>query len=421
MKLITNLLLISYLISLLIPLNIFNSPNISISFILAAIYSILKVAEIIKNKHFYVNGIVILSVILYIYLFIRSHIIPLNLNQIIENNYFISYGLNLVLLILLNDEFKKYKTLCEDLTKLFIYLAIFVSILIILNIGVLKSSTQRITFLSFNQNELAAAMVLALSFMLIECNKKIGTLKSFCLILAGLTFINSIILSGTRFALITAVIILLVNAVFNLKLKIKIHISQIIAITYIVYIYVHAFAQNINSKIYLELVQSGLNINNFNISERMDTNNSGNNLKDLGGRLQYWESGLNSARESVIFGNGFNGYMEYVLLNKSYFELPHNFIIEVLAIGGMVGILFLSSIFLLIIINLKKLNDLNLLNNALLLLIPILIIICMLNIIYIKIFWFCLAIFINLFLVKIKYIDIFNLNIHNEVIKTNKK
>jgi O-antigen ligase len=132
------------------------------------------------------------------------------------------------------------------------------------------------------------------------------------------------------------------------------------------------------------------------MSERLLPANLGNNLTDLGGRTLLWRLAFDAFSEAPFFGLGYKGYEKFVLMHERFFELPHNFPFEILAIAGVVGIILITSVGLILFWRIFLSGDLMNLVDTLIWSVPVFIIMFSLNISYFKVFWFLLAYFMTL-------------------------
>lgn len=298
---------------------------------------------------------------------------------VILNDYYISLALNIAMLLMLVDEYRLRPSVRR--IAMLLFLVGFVILAIIMTTGVINntSSTGRISIFDQNPNDLAAAMLIAYCWILIEYlrNTESGSAKRTLLLICAFFPLNAIVVTGTRFALVGVVISLLIM------------LSSVIV-------------RRTVSKGVLALILLNGTFLIFRLlsfapaSERLMPSVSGNNLSDLGGRVPLWRLAYDSFVESPLFGVGYGGFELHTIMREGLFlGLPHFFLLEVAVIAGLAGVV------LLVIAGFFILRDSALLvsgqstQELLIWLVPLFIIMTMLNISQLKVFWFALALFLT--------------------------
>jgi len=182
----------------------------------------------------------------------------------------------------------------------------------------------------------------------------------------SLAIINGIILTGTRMGLITLFVCLVFSLlhVIRSNFLIKKNITQLLFLISVTIARIKLIANTA--------------VVRFQVNE---------NLIQLGGKAPKWSEGTDYASKAPFFGKGVINYFD-----MSNTALPENIFVETFVITGIIGLILLAILILFFTknnlieyINYKKLDN-------------ILILICLfgaiisLNIIYLKAFWFVLAI-----------------------------
>jgi len=352
-------------------------PGFSLPFLLASLLFLYKTYDIIINNHIVklqYEGTLIAA--LYFYLITAEIFFH---NASIYNNYFISLGLNCVMMLILADEFRRDPTARSQVMHTYVSASVVVSILISLGIMTLVPETGRVTFLGLNQNELASVLLVAycgISVEFIRDNPAPIAAQSIGLF-SAIAILNAMLSTGTRFTLVAVIAVMLVLAVALLSDRCKSRRK-------LIYISINA--------VFIICKTLGFSP----MYDRLLPSNIGNNLTDLGGRLDLWSDAFDAFRESSLIGLGYNGYKEFVLARERFFELPHNLFFEILAVSGITGIIILLMVGLFICIRSAASSNRAVRLEVLIWGIPLFILLSMINIYHTKIFWLLLAYFITI-------------------------
>ena len=292
----------------------------------------------------------------------------------ILNYYYISYLLNISLFIYTLRLINKNKKLISICTNTYIFCTFLSSLNIIYQSINLDNELTRLTFITWNQNEIAIAICIGISFVIYKIFNDNLNNKEY-LLYSMISAINliAIIFTGTRSALISifAISILTIfNAIKQKKYYIKTSLflfNFIIFSSSIIFLYNPFFNINI-------LTRDGFLI--------------------LGGRLNIWKQTLNNILESPLFGKGFIFLDNQLNSAGTFLGLPHNYVLENFYISGIFSCFLTIIIGLLLFIKCKINQKYNLINIILIL--PIYVSALLLNITQFRLVWFCLAVIISL-------------------------
>ena len=123
----------------------------------------------------------------------------------------------------------------------------------------------------------------------------------------------------------------------------------------------------------------------------IDLIRSKENILLIGGRLNRWQEAIQNITDSPMFGKGYSNLLE--LNNNIRPGMPHNFPLEIFASTGIFGFFITLIIGILLIYKCKSNHSFAL--DKVILFIPILASFLSLNIIHMRVIWFCTAIFIS--------------------------
>lgn len=333
----------------------------------------------------------------------------------ISQTYFITLSSNAFMLIALVDEFKKRPHTRERGFLLFSCSACSIGIFMILNIATTISQDQRFTFMDINPNELALVLFIAYSHLTIYLLRE-PFRKAETIVLATLSILAIfwIVNTGTRFTLgfliVYAIILLFVPHKKNRKIKIFAGFLSLIIITFLL-----ASPNSMQKRILSDLsdisqadqetladfyyhdIDNGLIFSpDGSLIEQNPSAFSDTSIFSLGGRVKKWIDSYHAFTESPIFGLGYSGYREFLVVEKKRrFGLPHNFIFEIAAIGGIIGLLILLAVIIKVFDAIRnywiKTGSIDLLLYSL----PIITAFSFLNIVHIKPVWFLIAFFVT--------------------------
>lgn len=347
-------------------------PQTSLPFIFAVAFLGYKLYDMQTNhRGIIINPEGIGVLVLYLYLIGAEQFLH---KGNIFITYYISFGMNLLMMLLLADEFYRDSGVRDKV--MFVYVTSIVVVTSVMTLGILTTASQtgRLSFLGQNQNEMAAAFLIAYCWLSKEFvfndRKRIG--KLLLLLISAIIVLNALIGTGTRFALggVIAVLLLLLLSTLLDRSKVVNILPFVSANSVFIAFKVMKFAP---------------------MQERLSPAVNGNNLSDLGGRTPLWQQALNAFKESPLTGLGHDGYKKFILMRENFFELPHNFPIEIAAIAGVVGITLLTIAGLILCWKIFMHKDHMSSLIVLIWCIPVLIIMLMLNVTHLKIFWFILA------------------------------
>jgi len=407
-----NIVIILYLLAIILPFN-FNqifgylipennfgdilgnrTINAFIQIILITIYFFKLIT---RNIFLDLDGFAKSIVILFFYsLFLNLFSNEFSLKELIniqmEGSYYIKYFMNISIFLILINEFKSNLKLIKFSINIIIFSSIVFSILMIITqilgfpvlgisdllfnaTGYIDNNYSRLTFYGWNENELALFFNLAIAFTINKIieKKSIFNYKKIFNLITCFILINGLILTGSRMGLITLLFCILSSLlyIFYIKLNIKNNILNLTFISSATTARINFFANSTKKR--FEIFDSKGEINE--------------NLAQLGGKLQKWTNSYDIGSQDPIVGTGILDF-----INTSSKGLPENLFLEIFVTSGLGGSIILIIILFLFLKNnfifFIKYSDLQ----------NMLLVICLfggmisLNIIYLKSFWFVLAI-----------------------------
>jgi O-antigen ligase len=385
-----------YAISLLL-LNVEVQPGWSIPFFIASsLLGYKLLAILLKPRYGYPGLELLLIVLLFIYLIASEYLLhkgPIN------NGYFISLGLNIVMMLLLVDEFYHNSAIKEIAMRFYVFGAVIVGILILFNIMTTISSSGRLTFMLRNENELAAALLVAYACLAIQFLginfSSIFSFKMGCYLLSFAVLLNAIILTGTRFVILAVFVLIGLVFFFSLIRGHKRQSSLIFAAfctaccTFLIVFGAKTFLQ---AGGFVDVTTK----TNTVMMDRISSDKGGNNLTDLGGRIPLWQNSIDALIQSPLFGLGYENFLKSLMTANKTPALPHNFLLELAAIAGMTGVICLLLTAVCILRRGLSVSNRNRLLGFLISCIVLFFIMMSLNIGHLKIFWFFLACLITI-------------------------
>lgn len=349
-------------------------PQISLPFLFAIAFGCYKLYGMLAHhKGIRISPQVYVVVMFFLYLIGAEWFLH---EGTIFINYFVSFGLNCVVLVLLADEFYRDPACREKVMRLYVASMVMVAMMLTINVMVTSSQTGRLTIFGLNQNELAAALLISYCWLTIEFRRTKSRLTGtrMTLLLSAIVVLNALISTGTRFALIAVIVALLLLTISGLLDRRKFH-------NVLIYLFISS----------VFIVYKTMSFTPM--SERLLPANLGNNLTDLGGRIPLWRIAFDAFREAPVVGLGYNGYEKFVLMRESFFGLPHSFPLEVAAIAGIIGVILVTAVGFILFWRIFVLGDPVNRADALICSVAVVMIILSLNITNLKIYWLLLAYF----------------------------
>lgn len=346
--------------------------NTSFSFLFGGLYIIIKLTGFLYKRKWPKNPIIVYMIaILYLYLFVSEGLWH---DQSVVNSYYISFGLNCLMLVLIVEEFSSRIDVMEMSMWLYCTTAVAIAILMTLNIFTSISDSSRVTFLQQNENEISAYFMVAFVFLSkfikkVNSQKKIHT--SF-FILSSLFILNAIIITATRFTILTVFFVLILLVVSLIRSKSNVRHGLIFSASCLLFLLVRV-------------------IDFSPAAGRFDPQVQGNNLADLGGRIPLWRTSIDAFLDSPWLGMGYTGFRQFAEMQAGHAFLPHNFFLTVAVTGGIVGLLLLAIIVYLIVKHTLYFDPKHFFSDSFFILIPLFVISIMLNVHHFKVFWFLLA------------------------------
>jgi O-antigen ligase len=195
--------------------------------------------------------------------------------------------------------------------------------------------------------------------------------------LSAIVVTSSLIATGTRFALIGVLAVTLLLA-FSMLLD-RGKVRNVLLYVLIISVYI----------VYKVIDFSPMR-------GRLDPDDLGNNLTDLGGRTPLWQYAIEAFMEAPFVGLGYEGYEKFVLMKEPFFGLPHNFPLEMAAMAGSAGIILVVTVGLTLLWSIFVLGNRMNLEETLIWSVPVMILVFMLNITNLKLFWFLFAYYLTI-------------------------
>jgi O-antigen ligase len=353
------------------------TPQTSLPFLFAIAFGCYKLYDMLAHhKGIRISPEVYVVVVMFLYLIGAEWFLH---EGTIFKNYFISFGLNCVVLVLLADEFYRDPAGREKIMRLYVASMVMVAMMVTINLMTTSSQTGRLTIFGLNQNELAAALLIGYCWLSIEFMRTKWKLTGtqMALLLSASVVLNALISTGTRFALIAviAVLLLLTISAFLDRSKVR---------NALIYVFI--------SGVFIAYKTTSFTP----MQERLLQANLGNNLTDLGGRIPLWRLAFDAFSEAPFVGLGYNGFEKFVLKHERFFGLPHNFPLEVAALAGVIGIIMVTVVVFILFWRIFVLGDPVNRADALIWSVAVLMIMLSLNITNLKMYWFLLAYFTTL-------------------------
>ena len=367
------------IISIFLPIKPFSNTFINLdiisdrtlSFFISIFIILLSLLK--KNNHYLLSTKRLIQ--LFILNFSYNIFIELVIHQSnIFNNYYISYFLNISLFICTLRLINKNKKLISICINTYIFCTFISSLNIIYQSLNTDNKLTRLTFITWNQNEIAIAICIGISFVIYKIiNDNLNNKEYlFYSIISAINLI-AIIFTGTRSAIIsifTIFILAIFNAIKQKKYYLK---TSVFLFNFTIFSSIIIFFNNYFFKLNI-LRKDGFLI--------------------LGGRLNIWKQTLNNVLESPIFGKGFIFLDNQLNAAGKFLGLPHNYVLENLYISGIFSCFLTIIIGLLLIMKCKTNQKYNCSNIIIIL--PIFVSALFLNITQFRLIWFCLAVFISL-------------------------
>lgn len=381
------LILGSYVVSLLFPsVQVF--PGWSLPFLTGIALFGYKLLDMFLS-HRFLNLKTELHLIVVLYLYLITAEILLH-NGSINNRYFITFGLNVMMLLFLADEFYRSSNLREYAMRAYVAAAVAVGLLIWFEIMTTTSSSGRITFMNQNENELAVALFIAFVYLSREfVNIKwvsfsiplIMFLSSFAVLL------NALIDTGTRFAMVGVIVVVSLLTLLAMMERERMQSG----LTYAAFISTFIALKFIDFKFVGLSIPKISILHNDVLLNRWSPDIQGNNLQDLGGRIQLWQNALDAFLQSPFIGLGYNNFHQFIIMRDKVFMHPHNFLLEIAAMSGVIGLALTLAVGLIYYWRISVMGNSKMIQYILIWSVPVIITLMMLGITHIKIFWFLLA------------------------------
>jgi O-antigen ligase len=318
------LLIVAYVMSLLF-ITVKVSSGSSLAFVLGVALIVSKlwgVSFCCQSFRVGKEGVLLLG--LYLYLLGVDMLVH---GGSVINAYYMSFGINVIVFLVLVDEFRKNMILRDKVMQVFFATAFLVALLFIAGIYTTESQSGRFTFMRQNENDFALNLLIALAFAATSFVYAAPKNRlSFVVLFAGtMVILNALIGTGSRYAILgeCSILLLLAANTFLRRSSIKICVLYICSILTFIALKTISFQP---------------------ISERFSPTVVGNNLEDLGGRLPLWKTSMDVFWEHPFIGVGYDGFQQYVLQTEKYFGMPHNIFMEIAATGGAIGVLLLFAL-----------------------------------------------------------------------------
>jgi len=246
----------------------------------------------------------------------------------VYSNDFLSLSilLNIIFFILIVNHERHNLGSIEKGFLFFLLGAILTSILFIFEIGTEYTIDGRVSLFGDDENAIGLRMVVA-SMMIVHFLLKYKEKKIFTIFLIFSLFpiVNLLFNTGSRLSVIN---LLLCSTFYIFLYKTKNIINKFL----VIFIFLSFIGYVIDLILSSEVVGKRLK----------STIDDGN----LAGRDDIWKSVLPLIEDNLIIGVGQTGYIDYMYKISGQYKSPHNVILEVLALTGILGLFFyLSFIF----------------------------------------------------------------------------
>lgn len=385
------LLVVLYMSFFLDALTVFDF--VSVSRFVSIIFCLTSI--LIIPKHIFLKALksFILPMVLVMYLWLRSIIS----GSSPYDSYFVVLFANTALALVVLTSLYYANQPVYILAAIFSGTAFF-SCAAVLGYGVeISPQDYRVNFLKLNPNEFASILIFGLvAGLLLLRNLSKDNVFHLFLFCCGLFFIlSAIVITGTRFVILSAAILVVLSGLIDgiQKRRFGVGVSLLSTILAVIIFEVWpSYSSDVyNQGSLAQLIQqNSVGTGRSSLLERFDLVTTGinHNISSLGGRVDLWKTAFAAFLSQPLFGLGLHEFEIYSTYQNGYFGRPHNFILEVLAIGGIVGF----SIIGLTVNGILKFsfiwNGLQFLFLFVLSLSPFVLIMLMLNINSFKLFWF---------------------------------
>lgn len=372
----THILFLGAYVASLLFSSIKVSTETSLSFILGVIWGISKLSSLLFHDRVLKTGIEgILIAVLYLYL---AGVDVLVHGGSVIKPYYISFGLNCIMFLLLVDEFNKHPWMHEKTIQVFSITAIFVAIAYSAGMFVTQSQSGRLVFMHQNENELAVNFLIAFIFItvIVVRSAPVKRLAWLLVYTSAMLLLNALTYTGTRFAIATVTVTLSFLLVIAFKTSGRQRVS----------LFASFCLMFLAAKV-LTFVPT---------FQRLSSDVPGNNLEDLGGRVPLWQDAMAALAQNPVSGLGYDGFQYFVLGNEKYFGMPHNFALEVGVLGGGIGLMLLLVLLCCMLRRIYNHWVCSRSFDAFIWFVPVFMTSMMLNITHMKAFWFLAAYFVAL-------------------------
>lgn len=386
------------------------APEVSFSFAVAVAFFAAKATmQVVVYRHVLYQPECVTVCLVLVYLLGAESLIH---QGDVVGQHFITFTLNVIMMIALVDEFKRAPFVRDAAILVFSLVVTVMAMLMLLGWGAAVSQAGRITFLGLNENEMAYSCLIAFTpfALFLRDHLKENAALQIVAYAATVLLILALVSTGTRFTyvvLILQIFVLLTSDALQKRVAwrgVAIAASWLFAVT--------LFTSQSETMIKRLDPTVGLDRATASPSKQLESTGSppaasrksdsgfavfgdSSSVVDLGGRSTMWVEAVQAMQESPVFGLGYTGYEEYQHRTRTYFSMPHNFVLEIAAIGGLVGLGIIAILVFQLARRIywgwKRTRTLNALSWALVLMAPA----AFLNITHMKVFWFLLGYFIT--------------------------
>lgn len=299
---------------------------------------------------------------------------------LLDRAYFGAFVLNYVMFVAMLDEFKRRPALAGHAVLVFSASVAAISTLTQIGWGSATSQSDRVTFLGINENEMALSCLVAFTGTSLKLHSQTakGRWSYLALFLISVILVLALVSTGTRFALLVL-------------------ISHLVLLLGYLFVFERGSTTRIVTNVSLLVLtlaatgSSQMMINRLDPSMGAGRSDSGNVL-ELGGRLSLWRDAKEAFLQSPLFGLGHGGYRQFQVEMGRSMSLPHNLLMEVAVIGGVVGLCLLLVLLIRMTSHVHRIytGPLSIVLAGL----PLMAAVSFLNIGSIKTVWFYLAVFL---------------------------
>lgn len=228
--------------------------------------------------------------------------------------------MNVILFIVLLTHSKQDEGILEYALLCFAIGSIMLTILFTQGIGVVNDNG-RVTIFNDNQNQVGNRLAISIIFLIYLFLKSRYKLMGLMYLFPVPIMLNFMLSTGSRSALGSTIIALVLLLIFNWP---KTFIKKV-------------FVISLSSKVFFWLVSS-ITASEI-VMKRMNRTIEGGGMHD---RVFVWKNMINIIKSSPVYGLGVSGSREATIQTFGVFTSPHNVVLEILLLTGVIGLIMYS-------------------------------------------------------------------------------